>query len=395
MHSKVAVIKVDPQAQISEIYSAIEDAMGMLGNLFDKCPDKGTVLLKPNYGAAKKETDVNPVVTHAVAKTLVDNGFKVLIGEDPGFRSKNGYEKWKKYVFDTTGLKEYANSIDARLVELRKSNHSVVQVKDSLYFEEIEVSSYALDVDMIVSLAKMKLVNICSVSLSMKNLKGVMLPRWKHKFHCDGLYQGIVDLNKAIRPHIAIIDATFGYDQVAGKAFPVGLLIISNDCVAADSVCARIMGLDPVEIEYIMLAEKAGLGSANIDEIEILGEKLENLEGKYKFSKPVNPFDYARKSSGDIEIIQGNPCSACLNELGNEFRSLGKYREKLKNITILVGTNAEIPDSDRNLIFYGNCTRGYANKENYINGCPPGRVSAGTGSLKRYLTRREVPFINK
>ena len=58
--------------------------------------------------------------------------------------------------------------------------------------------------------------------------------------------------------------------------------------------------------------------------------------GKYKFSKPVNPFDYAEKRKGDIEIIQGNPCSGCLNELGNEFKSLGKYHEKLKNITILV-----------------------------------------------------------
>ncbi len=386
MHSKVAVIKVDPQAQIMEIYSAIEDAIGMLGDLLNKCPDKGTVLLKPNYGAARRETDVNPVVTHALAKILVDSGFKVVIGEDSGFRSKSGYEKWKEYVFNTTGLKEYADSIGAQVVELRKENHRVVKVKEPLYFQEIEVSDYALDVDMIVSLAKMKLVNICSVSLSMKNLKGVMLPEWKHKFHCDGLYQGIVDLNNVVKPHIAVIDATFAQDQVAGKAFPVGLLIISNDCVAADSVCARIMGLDPADIEYLMLAEKAGLGTANIDEIEILGGKLENLVGKYKFLKPVNPFDYAEKSNGDIEIIQGNPCSACLNELGNELRFLGKYREKLKNITILVGPTAGIPDNDRHLIFYGNCTREYAKKESFINGCPPGRVSAGTGSLKRYLT---------
>lgn len=392
MHSKVAVIKVNPQAQAEEIYAGIKDVICMLGSLFDKCPDKGTVLLKPNYGAAKKETDVNPVVTHALAKILVDNGFEVLIGEDPGYRSKSGYEGWKKYVFDTTGLKKYADSIGARVVELRNGNHRIVKVKEPLYFREIEISDYALDVDMIVSLAKMKLVNICSVSLSMKNLKGVMLPEWKHKFHCNGLYQGIVDLNKAVKPHIAIIDATFAQDQVKGKAFPVGLLIISNDCVAADSVCARIMGLEPAEIEYIMLAEKAGLGTANINEIEILGEKLENLEGKYKFSKPVNPFDYARRSGGDIEIIQGNPCSACLNELGNEFRSLGKYREKLKNVTILVGPNAEIPDNDRHLIFYGNCTKKYSKTGEFITGCPPGRVSTGTGSLKRYLARHELPF---
>jgi len=135
------------------------------------------------------------------------------------------------------------------------------------------------------------------------------------------------------------------------------------------------------------LAEKAKLGTANIDEIEILGEKLENLEGKYKFSKPVNPFDYARESRGDIEIIQGNPCSACLNELGNKFRSLGRDREKLKNVTILVGHDVEIPDNNRRLILYGNCTKKHSKTGFFISGCPPCRVSAGTGSLKRYLTR--------
>ena len=106
MRSKVAVIKVNPQAQIKEIYSGITDAINLLGNFFDKCPKKGTILLKPNYGAAKRKSTVNPIVTHATAKILVERGFKVLIGEDPGFRSKSAYEKWKKYVQKNYSLKE-------------------------------------------------------------------------------------------------------------------------------------------------------------------------------------------------------------------------------------------------------------------------------------------------
>ncbi|MBN2238599.1 MAG: DUF362 domain-containing protein [Dehalococcoidales bacterium] len=385
MKSKVALIKVNPQVQIAEMYTVLEMVMEMYGDLLKDCPGNGTILLKPNYGAARAENDVNPVVTHAVAKVLVDKGYRVLVGEDPGFRSKSGYEKWKKFYYDTGGMQDYMASIGARVVELRNGKHRPAKVNNPLYFKEVVVSEHALDVDLIISLAKMKLVNICSVSLSLKNMKGVMPPAWKHRFHCEGLYQGIVDLNKAIRPHIAIIDATYAFDQVSGRSFPAGLMIISNDCVAADSICAGIMGLDPHDIEYLMLAEKAGLGTADINNIEIIGESLESVTGKLKFSKPLNPFDYAARSNGDIEIIQGNPCSACLNELGNEFKALGKDREKLKNVSILVGTDAEVPDNGRHLIFYGNCTKKYAATEHFIRGCPPGRVSAGTGSLKKYL----------
>src|SRR4030042_1064862 len=387
MHSKVAVIRVDPNAPADDLYIAIGNAINTLGDVFGNCPKSGTVLLKPNYGVARKDYCVNPAVTFAVTRILVDHGFKTLIGEDPSVSSNSGYNKWKHVIHDYIGLEKFADTIGAQVVDLRNGGHRTVKVKEPLYFKEIEISDYALDVDMIVSLAKMKMVNVCSVSLSLKNIKGVMRPEWKHRFHCNGLNQGIVDLNKTIKPHIAIIDATFAQDQVARKHFPVGLIIISNNCVAADAVCTRIMGLDPADVEHIMLAQKAGFGTAKMDEIEVIGEKLENLIGKFKFSNPVSPFEHAKKSGGDFEIIQGNPCSACLNELGNDLMHLGKNRNKLKNAAILVGPKAKLPDNGRSVILYGNCLKKYRDKGVYINGCPPTCFPCGTDSLKKHFSK--------
>lgn len=61
---------------------------------------------------------------------------------------------------------------------------------------------------------------------------------------------------------------------VKEKLKPIGLIIISNDCVAADAVCTSVMGINVNKVEHVVLSEKAGLGNASLDNIEILGENI-------------------------------------------------------------------------------------------------------------------------
>jgi hypothetical protein len=53
-----------------------------------------------------------------------------------------------------------------------------------------------------------------------------------------------------------------------------GLMLAGSDSVAIDAVAARIMGFDPMTIDYIRMAHEDGLGVGIIDEIEILGEDI-------------------------------------------------------------------------------------------------------------------------
>jgi hypothetical protein len=217
-------------------------------------------------------------------------------------------------------------------------------------------------------------------------MKGVLPVFMKRRFHCEGLNMGIVDLYKVVKPRLAIIDGTYAMDQVAKKEKPVGLLIASYDCVAADAICSKIMGFDPKRIDHLFLAERAGLGVVDESKIEVVGEALTGLIGKYTFSTPCNPFDLAKESAGGIEIIQGQPCSSCLNELGNElFEFKGKLNQ-FHRVKILVGPSAQIPDGENTMIFYGNCLKKYRDQVNFINGCPPGLLKfTGVGSIQKIL----------
>jgi uncharacterized protein (DUF362 family) len=386
MNSKVALVKVDPKADVLAVHEAVSTALEMIGAPGKYCSQEDVILVKPNFGAPSGRGSpswryVNPLVASATLKIFSDWGCKVLVGEDP------------LVIFDESAvyaaymLPEMAAENGAEVVSLRHGPHELVNVPGNGHFEAIEISRHARDAKLVVSLAKMKTIGLTHVSLSLKNLKGLLPPRWKRRLHCDGLNQGIVDLNRIVRPGLAIVDGIEAADEASETSKPMGLILAGNDCVAVDAVSTRIMGLDPGEVDHIVLAEKANLGTADLDEIEILGERLQDLEGKFTLSPPANPFELAAKSGGSIRIIQGNPCSACLNELGGALGAFGERLKEFEDLTILVGPDATLPETGGPCVLVGNCLKRYQAEGIYVHGCPPCRWRpAGTGSLRDALT---------
>jgi uncharacterized protein (DUF362 family) len=57
----------------------------------------------------------------------------------------------------------------------------------------------------------------------------------------------------------------------------LGIAIASTDFVSADAVCAKAMGFDPEEISYLYYGNELGLGIADLNEIEIIGEPIGNV----------------------------------------------------------------------------------------------------------------------
>ena len=66
----------------------------------------------------------------------------------------------------------------------------------------------------------------------------------------------------------------------AGKLREQDLILAGSDCIALDSAMAVIMGLKPHDVSTNKMAAKLGLGEANLNEIEILGEKLSDCIGR-------------------------------------------------------------------------------------------------------------------
>ena len=66
-----------------------------------------------------------------------------------------------------------------------------------------------------------------------------------------------------------------------GDPVPSGVVVVSRDLVAADVTGARLMGMDPEKVPYLMEAGRF-LGQARSELIEQRGEDPERLARKFR-----------------------------------------------------------------------------------------------------------------
>jgi uncharacterized protein (DUF362 family) len=115
---------------------------------------------------------------------------------------------------------------------------------------------------------------------AMKNAFGGLLSTKRHYTH-SWIHRTLVDL-LAIQKEIhaglfAIMDGTTAGNGPGPRTMiPVvkNCMLASADQVAIDAVAAKLMGFDPMAIEYINLAHQDGLGVGDPREIELLGDDI-------------------------------------------------------------------------------------------------------------------------
>ena len=92
---------------------------------------------------------------------------------------------------------------------------------------------------------------------------------------CRTIAENIAILGAALMPDIAVIDAfeaMEGEGPGGGTPVPMRLAVAGTDPISCDAVMASLMGFDPLSIGYLALAQERGLGIADLDGIETVGE---------------------------------------------------------------------------------------------------------------------------
>jgi uncharacterized protein (DUF362 family) len=137
-----------------------------------------------------------------------------------------------------------------------------------------------LRADLVVSMPKLKTHHWAGMTASMKNFFGVVpgaVYGWpKNILHVHGIDQSIIDLNATVRPGLTIVDAVTGMEgdgPIMGQPRHVGFVGMSTDLVAMDATCARVIGLDPSKLGYL-IGGGAFLGNLEATRIAQIGEPL-------------------------------------------------------------------------------------------------------------------------
>ncbi len=240
------------------------------------------VLLKPNLVEFDACTVINTdVAVLAAALELFQRlgAAEVRIGEGPGHR---------RDTYDLAAEAKYRSSIarfDDLFVDLNRDD--VTSVKGFANESDFYFPNAALGADLIVSLAKMKTHHWAGVTLSMKNLFGLVpgsVYGWpKNKLHYIGIPESIIAINRQFPRTFAIVDGIVGMEgngPIQGTPKAGGVLVMGSDLVAVDATCCRIMGIDPVRVEYLRMA--AATGHLGIDRIEQRAELIASVQGNWR-----------------------------------------------------------------------------------------------------------------
>ncbi|MFC1953730.1 DUF362 domain-containing protein, partial [Chloroflexota bacterium] len=149
------------------------------------------------------------------------------------------------------------------VIDLKKEENVTVPVPGGSVLKEISLPRIVVDADAIISVPRMKTHEQAKVTLSLKNMKGVLPDIFKRKFHLTfGIFQGVADLCTVIRPALSVVDgiiAMEGLGPTEGTPVKMGLIIAGKDPVAVDTTTGLVMGFEPGEDETANAAAESHL----------------------------------------------------------------------------------------------------------------------------------------
>ena len=262
-----------------DIKRSVRKAIMLLGGL--NVPKGANVVIKPNV-CFWKNTDgmiiTDPRLLKAVLEIVKERTNSILVVESDN-NSGTAEKRLKR-----SGVMDVIEECKVDFLNLSRDE-----------FEEHEVAGFKiripktiLNAEYFINMPKIKTCNVANtvISIAMKNMFGVLGNRKKMIFH-KKLLDILLYLNKIVRQDLIIVDGIIGMEglgPVWGKPVNLGLIVSGFNPVVVDAVCCKIMDINPYSVGLLWRAYKMKMGEINVERIEILGERIENV--KRRFSRP-------------------------------------------------------------------------------------------------------------
>ena len=370
--AQVSIVKCEKIHRYESVKKAVKDSLDLIGGLDSLVSAGDRILIKPNLIAPyhyRTGATTSPLVIRALCALAKKAGaVRVSIADGSAVGHKT------EQVFAVTGLKELSARIGVALIDFKKAKAVPIGIPNGKIFRRIKIPQIFMEADVIINVPVMKTHDVFPATLGLKNMKGILQEKDKKRFHKWGLAQSIVDLNKLVLPQITVLDGTVcmeGMGPTHGTPVNLAIIISSLDTVAADTVAAAVMGIDPLRIEYLKLAFEQELGCADLSRIQVLGTGIEKVKRPFKQVELDSEF---WKEKG-IEIYEKGACSGCRNTVISFIVNIEKNEDRpelLKGYTLIFGQNVKLPDKCKGkLVSIGLCTGKFRGKGGYIPGCPP------------------------
>lgn len=389
--STVAVTRYEKPGH--SVRKAILDCDGL-----KNMPPQARVFIKPNIvfwtkacAFPKWGVITTSRVIEDVIVLLKEHGIEdITIGE--GIVGHPGDTETPAHAFRTLGYDNLHKRYGIKVINIMKRPFEKVDLGSGI---ELKFNRDILESDFLVDLPVMKAHNQTTVSLGLKNLKGVIdLASRKQCHNADyekDLHYHIPRLLDPLPPALNLIDGIYSLERgpgFDGKMRRSNLLVASADLLSADLVGTKILGHEPATVMHLVRAFERYNRPMDLSDIEVVGERIKDVAAYHEFD-----FDYASSENCEIPLplarqgLEGifyrkfddTMCTYCSMLNGVILTALRQawQGERWPDVEVLTGKKMEPSFGMQSTILIGQCmyrkNRDHPNiKKIYAaRGCPP------------------------
>ncbi len=351
------------KAKLENLEHDIEELL----NLIDYRPVMEKILLKPNVVVASPPEDgdiTHPQVVEALIRYFQKRRKEVVVAEGTGiFSGEQEFERLLKTThYDAIRDRLGVPVINLELVERKKRPWRYGSIPLPKLLQDYEY----------INVPTMKTHLQATVSLGVKNQKGLIPMETKKRFHKKDLHAFILELSEVVRPTLTVMDAMYCIEGTGPTGPPIGevkrmdLLLAGKDMMAVDNVALQIMGIETGEVKHIR----------PIKNIQVLGEKIKDVRSAFK-----RPMAFFSRDNFVVHMDE-RACTMCTVSF---YKALSKVlytpelREQLEKrkergaINIIMGPAEPPSDIGACALCVGDCSAKVAKKAGLplIKGCHP------------------------
>ena len=404
--AQVAIVKEDVPISTAQIEAMVSQSIELLGGLSGRIAPGSHVVIKPNLFAPYPPpisvdrrviaSVVRLVRAAGAAKVTVIEGVSVgtLMKRVNPERSKvnaaRGFGSIE--VMRMLGVKQAVEDAGGEVLGVEDAEKVEVDIEGGMALHRVNYPKIVLDADYFINMPAMKTHTMTMVTLSLKNLQGLLDEKGRYFSHRDDLDQHMVDINKIRMPDLVILDGLLAMEGMGagegGNPIEMGVIMAGFDSMALDCVASMCMGIEnPSVVGTTRIANHQGLGCGNPFMIDVRGRSIEEV--RKKFMLPINytqPIDtIVTGVYPNIDLYIGGACPTCWLMTAMAEAMLAKIPQRF---SLIVGVDPKVPPALKtpldHTFFLGECalatTGGLRDMRNemqlkgidrFLGGCPP------------------------
>jgi len=376
-------------------FESVRKAIELCGGL-DDMPAKAKVFIKPNivfwtrkvafpkWGVITTSRMVEDVVVLLKERGIDD----ITIGEGIVTQAKD----WETpaHAFESLGYNLLNKRYGVKAINVFEREFREVDLGNG---ETLNFNTDILDSDFVVDIPVLKTHAQTVVTLGIKNLKGMIDIKSRKKSHNadpeKNLNYWVAKLADPMPPMLTLLDGIYTTERgpsFDGRVRRSNIVVASTDVLSADMVGAKILGYAPSEVPHLVHAAKNHKRSNDVSEIEVVGEMIEAVASRYKYTFPYNqdnslplPMEKMGIKGLSYRKYDLTLCTYCSGMNGVVLAAIAMAwkGEPWDDVEVLTGKLMQPSPGKKKTILFGKCMY-QLHKDNPdineiipIKGCPP------------------------